>query len=298
MGPARELGAALKGALADSECLIAICSPEAVASDWVEREIVHFRTQPQHGPVLAVIANGRPDVSDSPNPRKAKRECLPAALTDAIVSADAATNRPAESLAEIPRKESLARTRARIAAALLDVPFDELWRRDRGRAWIKRLVLGTGAIVMTGVVAFGALAVTGLAMRRANAEVQATSAVETPASANAVLATAIACQASVESVRAWDAAVETGMRAKEYRDMQKLGAAFKEAMYVCAATAAHKPTEHDASALCDRLNDATAPEIPANATDAYAEAMGMMSEQLAVVKASCDKRVNAGGAVR
>lgn len=279
-GEADDFGAALQGALADSESLIAICSPQAVASDRVEQQIIHFRALEGDEPVLAVIVKGRPHAADSPNPRKAARECLPAALIAEVEP----------NLVNL-RKDGMARTRARIAAAVLDVPFEDLWRRDRGRAWGKRLMFGAFALCVAGAAAFGGLAMLGLEMRRANVAAQVIEDAEVPVDIDAAAATVVACEASLESVRAWDAAQQVGMRAKEYREMEKIGSVFREMVYACAATTGRRSTRENAKALCDRLNFVTPPALTSRDSPTYAEAIGVMTEQLQTVRATCAERL-------
>ncbi len=51
MGAAADLGAALRGAIADSESLIVVCSPHAAQSKWVNEEVPRlqaFRPGAQH----------------------------------------------------------------------------------------------------------------------------------------------------------------------------------------------------------------------------------------------------------
>lgn len=60
LSAARDLSAEVRAALADSACLIVVCSPAAVASPWVSREIDTFRALHPDRPVLAALAAGQP----------------------------------------------------------------------------------------------------------------------------------------------------------------------------------------------------------------------------------------------
>ena len=71
---AGELSTALQDALRQSHSLIAVCSPEAAASPWVNEEIRFFRSLGRGDRIYALIVAGEPH---SKNPA---RECFPAAL--------------------------------------------------------------------------------------------------------------------------------------------------------------------------------------------------------------------------
>jgi hypothetical protein len=66
---AGDLSETVRAALAVSESLIVVCSPNAAASPWVAKEISTFRTLHPDRPILAAIAEGEPP------------ECFPPELT-------------------------------------------------------------------------------------------------------------------------------------------------------------------------------------------------------------------------
>lgn len=161
MGAATDLGAALRGAIEDSENLIVVCSPNAAQSRWVNQEVLHFKRSGRGDRIFAVIVDGEPNASASEDEGRRRLECFPPALRFEIDETGALTGRPAEPLAVKVAGQSRARLRARLAAGLLRVPFDALWRRDRraARAGLLRnaalallvlvLVLaGTGAVLL------------------------------------------------------------------------------------------------------------------------------------------------------
>ena len=80
------LGASLRGALEDSKALIVICSPNAVASNWVNEEIRYFKSKRPSAPVFGVIVDGKPDSEDE------TKACFPKALIHAIDSDGNLTN--------------------------------------------------------------------------------------------------------------------------------------------------------------------------------------------------------------
>ena len=134
MGAASDLGQTLVAALRASENLIVICSPSAARSQWVNEEILSFKKTGQSDRVFAVIVSGSPNTSAAADPRQRARECFPVALRTNTSPRGEITDHPVEPLGLDGRKEPFRRLRARLAASLLRVNFDDLWRRDLRRA--------------------------------------------------------------------------------------------------------------------------------------------------------------------
>lgn len=149
MGASQSLGAALEGALDDSENLIVICSPAAARSKWVDAEIRRFRTR-RDARIFAVIADGQPNASDP------ARECFPPSLRAAVNADGERTGELDEPRAPDLRREGLKRVRVQLVAGLLDLPFDELWQRDRRRArQVGTFVSLVALLVLGGLTAAG-----------------------------------------------------------------------------------------------------------------------------------------------
>ena len=127
MGAATDLGTALRGAIEDAESLIVVCSPRAARSDWVNEEVIHFKRTGRNDLIFAVIVDGVPNSGDP------ETESFPPALRFEVTRDGTITDQPAEPFGVDWRNESTPRLRARLAAGLLDVPFDSLWRRDQRR---------------------------------------------------------------------------------------------------------------------------------------------------------------------
>ncbi len=142
---ATSLGAALEGALDDSENLIVVCSPSAVQSYWVNEEIRRFKTVHASDHIFAVIVGGRPHGTDDSG---ADAECFPPALRYRVRSDGSLSDEPDEPLAPDLRKESMSRVGARLSAGMLDINFDDLWQRDqrRRRKWTACLSLMAATI--------------------------------------------------------------------------------------------------------------------------------------------------------
>ncbi|MEZ5558682.1 MAG: toll/interleukin-1 receptor domain-containing protein [Pseudomonadales bacterium] len=131
------LSAAIEAALSASAYLIVVCSPAAAASRWVDAEVSRFRELVGGDRIVTVIAPGAGDVPLS--------GCLPEALRERAEEPLAADARPGA--------DGRRRALAKVAAALLGVGFDELWRREaqrRRRRAALALVAGLGAAVVAG----------------------------------------------------------------------------------------------------------------------------------------------------
>ena len=156
MGAVSHLGDALRGAIADSENLIVVCSPEAAQSKWVNEEVLHFKRTGRAENIFAVIVNGMPNTGDP------ETECFPPALRFHVDDAGNLTDVPVEPLGLDLRKEPSASLRARLVAGLLRLNFDDLWRRDRRRARAARrwtVALASATIVIVATVVFSVFGV-------------------------------------------------------------------------------------------------------------------------------------------
>jgi hypothetical protein len=156
MAAAADIAEQVRTAIANSDGLIVICSPRSAQSKWVNAEILQFRrTGGGHG-VFAFIIDGVPNSGDR------QTECFPPALR-AMGAPQDPSALPIEPLGLDVRKDGRAKACARLAAGLLGVDFDDLWRRDQRRAANRQrlLVAGLAALslvfaVLTGfAVSFG-----------------------------------------------------------------------------------------------------------------------------------------------
>lgn len=127
MAATADIAGLVRGAIEDSASLIVMCSPNSARSHWVNAEIEHYRKTERSNRVFAVILSGQPNSGDP------ETECFPPALRVAGNSDDP-NAMPVEPLALDVRKQSKARLLARLAAGLMGIDFDTLWKRDRRRA--------------------------------------------------------------------------------------------------------------------------------------------------------------------
>jgi hypothetical protein len=149
---APSLGAALTGALDDSQTLIVICSPNAAQSKWVDAEIRHFKSRGPEARVLAVIVGGKPD-SDDPSVM-----CFPPSMLRTVDADGNLTDEPDEPLAPDAQKEKLDRLTARLVAGVIGVEFDALWQREVRRKRRRQLVAGVVGLLLAGAATIGYLA--------------------------------------------------------------------------------------------------------------------------------------------
>jgi len=157
------LSASVTEALADSEFLIVICSPNAVESAWVQQEILTFKRERGESNVLAVIASGEPFASDSAD--TAEQECFPSGLRHAMAPDGSESDARIEPMAADVRRGSGGKRLAllKLAAALLQVNLDELVRRDTQRRYRRLRFIAAGALA--GMLVMGWLTVTAIQAR-------------------------------------------------------------------------------------------------------------------------------------
>ena len=150
------IGAAVETALAASEFLIVVCSPNSAKSKWVDRELAWFKTHRDPAKVLALIVDGSPGSGD-------ENECFPLALTHHIAPDLTITGDPTDHPLAADARDSgdgKRKARLKIAAALLGVGLDELVRRDdRRRALRVRVVVGASLALALAMSALALAAV-------------------------------------------------------------------------------------------------------------------------------------------
>ena len=140
-----DLGAAVEQALHQSRALIVLCSPAARTSTWVNTEIRLFRQIRGAKRIFAVLVDGTPE------------NAFPSELvveTDDGVTPNGIVHEP---LAIDARPRGALRdARLRVVAAILEIEYDALRRRDavrrRRRAW----QLGAAALALALVLASAA----------------------------------------------------------------------------------------------------------------------------------------------
>jgi tetratricopeptide (TPR) repeat protein len=159
-----DLSAAVNDALARSEKLIVVCSPDAARSRWVNEEIRAYRRLGRADHILCLIVAGMPGSDDDD-------DCFPPALTEVLDGSEAGN----EYAAADARPEGDGRRNAllKIIAGMLGVGFDDLRQRDHRRRQ-RRLAAVTLASLAIAVVTI-VLAVTA-SIARQEAEFRRTQA--------------------------------------------------------------------------------------------------------------------------
>jgi len=128
-----DLGQTIRGALADTRCLIVLCSPEAARSRWTNEEILAFKKLHPAGCVLAAIVEGEPFASEIKG-REAE-ECFPPALRQKFDSRGRPTGKRAEPIAADLRPSGDGKQLGflKIVAGMLGLGLDELVQREQQR---------------------------------------------------------------------------------------------------------------------------------------------------------------------
>lgn len=137
------LSSAIQEALSDSELLIVLCSPAAAKSRWVNEEVRYFRTNFPGRKVYSIVIDGDPGADPRENPEVA---AFP--LTMLLDDPNDPEGPYREPLAADARKEADGFNIAflKLAAGILEVPFDRLRQRDQRRRQ-QRMALGLLASV-------------------------------------------------------------------------------------------------------------------------------------------------------
>ena len=143
----------IREGLAQSRNLIVVCSPSAVASQWVNQEILFFKFQHGGGRIFCFIVDGEPNAIEKGMP--VLLECLPEPTRYQVDEKGLQTTTRILPIAGDARSIGDGRDRAfvRVIAGALGVGFDVLWHRER-RDRFKRLVLASvGGIAVAASVA-------------------------------------------------------------------------------------------------------------------------------------------------
>ncbi len=126
LAAASSLSAAIRDAIAQSDVLVVLCSPDAAISPWVTAEIKLFRALHPDKPILAAVLSGEPAHS------------FPPALTAGGLEPLAADLRPQ---GDGPQLGFL-----KIVAGIANVPLDALIQRDAQRRIRRVTVITLGAL--------------------------------------------------------------------------------------------------------------------------------------------------------
>jgi hypothetical protein len=159
--PGQDLPERIRKGLEQSEYLIVVCSPNAAASEWVEKEIVDFTKLSKGRRILAVVIDGIPAAER--RGATAAVEALPRALRFRVSPSGEITDEPAQP-DWVDRRKGVRDHHfmfLRLVGALLGLEsLDELILRDRQRrrsVFAKRVLIGFG-IFLFGAIVLGTVA--------------------------------------------------------------------------------------------------------------------------------------------
>ena len=160
-----DLGSEIRAALAASQYLIVLCSPNSAQSHWTNAEIEAFKRARPDGCVLAAIAAGEPFASEMEG-REAE-ECFPPALREKYDKRGRPTGRRAEPLAADLRGDADDRRMGflKLVAGVLGVGLDELVQRETTRRHRRLAFIAIASLF--GMIIAIALAVTAIRSRDA-----------------------------------------------------------------------------------------------------------------------------------
>ena len=149
LASAGALAERLQGALADSDALLVICSPEAACSRWVNEEVLAFKRLGRGHRIYCLIVAGEPHSDDA-------LECFPPALRFEVEPDGQLGQCPAEPIAADIRPGKDGRTLARIklVAGLLGIDLDILRRREAQRRH-RRMLMAVVASMTGMAIALG-----------------------------------------------------------------------------------------------------------------------------------------------
>jgi tetratricopeptide (TPR) repeat protein len=149
LASAGKLGPKIQDALADSEALIVICSPDAVRSPWVNEEVLRFKRTGRANRIYCLIVGGEPHAGD-------EHECFVRALRFELDADGELGTQAAEPIAADvrPGKDGKALARLKLLSGLLGVNLDTLRQREASRRQRRLLAITTLALLVMMLTSF------------------------------------------------------------------------------------------------------------------------------------------------
>lgn len=165
LAAADDLGEEIREALANSRCLVVLCSPAAAKSKWTNAEIELFKKLHPDGCVIAAVVAGEPLASGIPG--REDEECFPSALVAKYDRRGKRTGKKVEPLAADLREGKGGRRTGflKIVAGMLGLGLDDLVQREEVRR--QRRLAGIAGGSFVGMLVAGGLAVTAIQARDA-----------------------------------------------------------------------------------------------------------------------------------
>lgn len=132
--PGQDLSMALKKALDSSQYLIVICSPNSAKSEWVNKEIEYFIELGRYDNIIPIIVDGKVHDSDG------KKECYPPALLKLCEKVEIIGT-------DIRDVGGFNACCIKIIARILNIRFEQLWRRYERHMRIKQMSIACLGII-------------------------------------------------------------------------------------------------------------------------------------------------------
>ena len=150
LASAPDLSEAVNKALAASEFLIVICSPQSARSHWVSEEILTFKRLGKADRILCILIGGEPN-SDQAG-KDPDQECFAPALRYHLDDSGKLSTTQAEPIAADARTtgDGYKSARLKLVAGLLGVGFDQLRKRELQRQ--NRRLIGISLASVVGMV--------------------------------------------------------------------------------------------------------------------------------------------------
>ncbi|MBU1669207.1 TIR domain-containing protein [bacterium] len=154
-----DLGVEIPKALADSEALIVVCSPNSANSKWVNQEIIDFKKMYGEERIFPIIIGGEPFTKES-DKFEDSLECFPEALKYRVDGDGNLTDERTSILASstIEKEDGRELAKLKLIAGVLEISFGEFYRRDEEQKKRDRnrlvLIWSIVALVMAGFTVF------------------------------------------------------------------------------------------------------------------------------------------------
>jgi hypothetical protein len=164
LSSAGQLAPQIELALAESEALVVVCSPDAARSPFVESEVLAFKQYGRGQRIYALIVAGEPNSGG-------EQECFPNALRFELGADGALSAIPANPIAADVRegKDGKRLARLKLLAGLFGLPLDTLRQREAQRRHKRMLVVtvaSVAAMLLTSFLAVQAVIARQTAERR------------------------------------------------------------------------------------------------------------------------------------
>lgn len=151
LASASDLGRQVNAALAESEALVVVCSPQSAASRWVNEEVLAFKRLGRGERIFCLIVGGEPNASALPG-REAE-ECFCPALRFALTEDGQLGTQPTEPIAADarPQGDGKAGARLKLIAGLLGIGLDDLRHREQQRQQRRMWLVTAGSTLVMAV---------------------------------------------------------------------------------------------------------------------------------------------------